>query len=137
MTHGTPPRVFHFPKIPSPFVIDRRDVLENKIKDINRMKREHSVRIACAAGTMAFLCGVTAFAAPEKAPKEWGKKLVCRGRRVKCAVGGGGDGDRIGGEWGGCPFRVPKMTGTKSDENSPLTTAELCAIIQPTHAPDL
>lgn len=25
---------------------------------------------------MAFLCGVTAFAAPEKAPKEWGKKLV-------------------------------------------------------------
>ena len=78
-------------------------MLENKIKDINRMKREHSVRIACAAGTMAFLCGVTAFAAgpSPKADKAWGKKLVCRGRRVKCAAGG--DGDCIGGDCVVCP----------------------------------
>ena len=26
------------------------------------------------------------------------------GRQVKCAAGGGGDGDRIGGEWVGCAF---------------------------------
>ena len=26
------------------------------------------------------------------------------GRQVKCAVGGGGDGARIGGEWVGCAF---------------------------------
>ena len=86
MTHGTPPRVFHFPKIPSPFVIDRRDVLKN-----NKMQRKNRVKIACTAGTMAFLCAATAFAAPEKVPKEWGKKLVCRGRRVECAAGGGED----------------------------------------------
>ena len=29
----------------------------------------------------------------------------CR-RQMKCAAGGGGDGDRIGGEWVGCPFGI-------------------------------
>ena len=30
----------------------------------------------------------------------------CLGRQVKCAAGGGGDGDRIGGERVGCPFGI-------------------------------
>ena len=33
---------------------------------------------------------------------------VCRGRQVKCAAGGGGDGDRIGGERVGCPCGIRK-----------------------------
>ena len=33
-------------------------------------------------------------------------ELVLRGRQVKYAVGGGGDGDRIGGEWVGCPLEI-------------------------------
>ena len=31
---------------------------------------------------------------------------MASGRQVKCAAGVGGDGDRIGGEWVGCPFGI-------------------------------
>ena len=44
-----------------------------------------------------------------------GGGLACRGRQVKCAAGGCGDGDRIGGEWGvwalGVGHSVPVWRG--------------------------
>ena len=36
---------------------------------------------------------------------------MASGRQVKCAAGVGGDGDRIGGEWVGCPCGLRGLTG--------------------------
>ena len=39
---------------------------------------------------------------------------MASGREVKCAAGGGGDGDRIGGEWVGCAFGMQRPEFIKS-----------------------